>query len=87
MISIETQRQRIVDVNLYDSEMINFDSGSIYWVPGAEEWLLLETIEGVKKFTFGQLDKLVGLIPDDEIQYYYEDLAWQFDDEELEAAE
>jgi hypothetical protein len=87
MISIETQRQRIVEVNLYDSEMINFDSGSIYWVPGAEEWLLLETIEGVKKCTFGQLDKLVGLIPDDEIQYYYEDLAWQFDDEELEEAE
>jgi hypothetical protein len=87
MISIETQRQRIVEVTLDDSEVINFDSGSIYWLPGAEEWLLIETIEDNKKCTFGQLDKLVELIPDDEIQSYYEEIAWQFEEEELEAAE
>ena len=87
MISIETQRQRIVEVNLYNSEMINFDSGSIYWVPGAEEWLLIEKTEGVKDWTFGQLDELVELISDEEIQSYYAEIAWQFDDEEIEAAE
>jgi hypothetical protein len=85
MITIEIQRQRIVEVNLYNSEMINFNSGSIYWVPGAEEWLLVEKTDGVKDWTFGQLDELLECIPDEEIQSYYQELAWQFDEEEEEA--
>jgi hypothetical protein len=86
--SIETQRQRILDVNLYDSEVISFDAGTIYWIPAAEEWMLLDITDGVKDYTFGSLEELLELIPDADIEACYEDIAWQFEDEdELESAE
>jgi hypothetical protein len=88
MTTIETQRQRILDVNLYNSEVISFLHCTIYWVPAAEEWLLLDILNNVKDYTFGSLEELLELIPDADIEACYEDIAWQFDeDEELEAAE
>lgn len=89
MITIETMRERIVETTLYNRECIGFgDSGTIYWTPGANEWLLLDMDNtGKKDWTFGSLEELVECISDEDIQEYYEDeIANEYDDEDEEEA-
>ena len=84
MITIETMRKRIVETNLHNSECIGFgDSGTIYWAPGVDEWLLLDMDDtGKKDWTFGSLEELVEYIKDEDIQEYYDEIADYYDDEE-----
>jgi hypothetical protein len=81
----ETMMTRIVELST-DSDALVFESGTIYWVPGAEEWLLLEVdADNKQTYQFGGLEELVACIPDaDIVKYYEEDIAWHYEEEDAE---
>jgi len=81
----ETMMERIVELST-DSDALVFDSGTIYWVPGAEEWLLLDVdSHGRQAWQFGTLEELVALLPDEDIvKYYEEDIAYHYEEDEDE---
>jgi hypothetical protein len=80
----ETMMTRIVELST-DTDALVFDSGTIYWVPGAEEWLLLEVNDQHQTYQFGSLEELVAMLPDaDIVKYYEEDIAYHYEDEEVE---
>ena len=86
-LSQETMMTRIVELST-DSDCLRFESGTIYWVPGAEEWLLLEVdAEHKQTYQFGGLEELVACMPDEDIiKYYEEDIAYHYEEEDLEDA-
>lgn len=83
----ETMMNRIVKHTVYDLDYLRFDSGiCICWVPGAEEWLLLDAdSHGRQAYQFGSLDELVALVSDEDITKYYEEyIADYYDEDEVD---
>jgi hypothetical protein len=81
----ETMMTRIVELTT-DSDCLRFESGTIYWVPGAEEWLLLEVdADNKQTYQFGGLEELVACMPDEDItKFYEEDIAYHYEEEDAE---
>jgi hypothetical protein len=87
LLSQQTMMARIVEHKMHDCEHIGTsNSGTIYWVAGAEEWLLLTVDEqGQKDWTFGSLEELIACVSDEDIiELYEDDIADFYDDEESE---
>lgn len=83
----ETMMERIVEHKVHDCECISTsNSGTIYWVAGAEEWLLLDVNEdGQKSWQFGSLEELIACVSDaDIIELYEDDIADYYDEDEDE---
>ena len=85
-ITIDKMRERIVEQKLHDSEYLGFStSGTIYWIAGAEEWLLLCCDEQGQKFwSFDSLEDHIQDISDEDIVEFYNDenIADYYEDDE-----
>jgi hypothetical protein len=88
-ITIDTMRERIVQHKINDEYLDFGDSGTIYWVSYAEDWLLLEIDEqGQKSWSFDSLEDLVDRISDEDIEEFYQsEVADEYDDEDEDELE